>query len=130
MNQFLALLVNALLAALPIGALLWVRRGQPEEPPRLSVGRFFLAYALLFSLLLQLTGWLGLAASLFAIGFLLGVLGTGRLVRPIYTALYGRAWLARFPDAPKRDSERWHLPLLIQGVLCFVAAMLAALWIG
>ncbi len=130
MNPTALLSANALLAAVPIAALLWVRRGQPEDPPRLSPGRFFLAYVLLFSALLGLTRLMGLAASMFAVGFFVGVLGTGRLMKPLYGLLYGRHWVAANPAALERDAQRWHLPMLILGVLGFVGAMIAATTLG
>ena len=125
MSPTSSLSLDALLAAIPVAAMLRARR-EHVEPARLSFGRFFLSYVLLFSALLWLTGRLGLPAALFATGFLLGLLATGRLVGSLYRLLYGRAWLERFPNQPAVDANRWHLQLMILGVLCFVGAMLFA----
>lgn len=117
----------ALLAALPVAALFWVRRGQPEPAPPLRFGRWFLFYALLFAAYLLLAARIAPAAALFAAGLVVGWLGAGRGLGRLYLLLYGADWVERHPDAARRDALRWQLVMLIAAVLLFVAAILVAM---
>jgi hypothetical protein len=117
----------ALLAAVPIAALLFVRHGQPEHPARLSPGRFFLSYAVNFALLLLAARVDGLPASLIVLGIVLGLLGLGVGVASLYRFLYGRAWLDQHPGVVQRDIARWQRVTLATAAVCLLAGLVLAL---
>jgi hypothetical protein len=118
-----AVLTAALLAAVPLLPLLVAGRVGGSSPPRMSPGRFFLAYAIVFAGLLTIAKWLGTPLALMALGLLLGALGTGVALPLLYRWLFGSRWLEQHPQAPLRDAARWQLPLLATSVACIATAI-------
>lgn len=119
--------VVAVLAVVPIAALLLVRRGQPEHPARLSPGRFFLSYTVNFAVLLMAARLDGLPASLIALGIILGLLGLGIGVAALYRFLYGSSWLALHPGVVDRDITRWQRVTLVMAAACLLSGIALAL---
>jgi len=117
----------AVLAAFPVGALLWSARSVHGVRPPLSPGRHFLFYAAVYSALVLLARAIGVEASLFAYGLTLGFLAGARGARLAHVWLYGSGWLESHPEAPLRDAARWHLPFMIGAVLSFAAAVASTL---
>ena len=113
----------AVAAGVPV-ALLFAWRAMPRPRPRLSPGRLFLIFGATYAALLAAFDRIGPAVPMLLAGFAWGMVGGGRGVRTLYRFLYGPAWLADHPDAPRRDARRWQLPLMLGAVACFTAAML------
>lgn len=124
MSERAVLALLAVLAALPTAALIVGRAPQPAS--RRSPGRFFLLYSALYSGLTLLTRFLGLDIAWLATGIALGLLGTGKGVRPLYRLLYGAGWVRDHPEAPAADVQRWHLPAMVGAVACIAAALFVA----
>ena len=123
----LNLLAVALLATVPLGALLLVRHRQPEHPPRLSLPRF-LAFYLLVGLILLLASVIDeLPMALGLLGVILGLFGLGIGVEPLYRYLYGDGWLEAHPGVARRDTVRWERATLLLALVCLVSAVWLAL---
>jgi len=118
-----AVLAAAVAAAIPLAFVLAVGAGSSRP---LSPGRHFVAYAVLFAVVLLSTRWTGHVGGLSVLALVMGVLGTGVGVRGVYRWLYGPDWLRDRPEAVRRDVARWQWPALVVAVVAFTLALAIA----
>jgi hypothetical protein len=123
----IAIPVVGLLALVPLAALILVRRGQPEHPPRISILRFAALYMIIALVLLLAALVDDLPMSLGLLGAILAFFGLGVGVESLYRYLYGGDWLDAHPGVVRRDIARWERVTLLLAVICLVAAVALAL---
>lgn len=111
------------MAAVPLAAVRWVRRGGPPAPN--ALGRTALLFALVYALALLGFARVGPVVTLLLYSFAIGSLPSPRGMTLLQRALYGRAWVRRHPEAGRADARRLFVVLFSVAVLFFSAAMLA-----
>lgn len=119
------LAVIAVLSVLPVALVLIVAIVRRPRP-RLSPGRVFLLYALLFSAMAFAARYLGLTASLAVLGIVFGLLGTVGGSRLVCGLLYGSAWVDAHPEAPLQDARSWQLAAWLGAILAITAGLVVA----
>lgn len=111
------------MAAVPLAAVLYVRRFGPPAPR--SLGRHALLYAGFYAAALLGFDRAGAVVTLLAYCAAIGFLSSPRGMALAARAVAGRAWLAAHPDAPRADARRVFIPLFSIAVVAFAAAMFA-----
>ena len=115
----------AVLAATPVALVLLAGTRHVAEL-RLSPGRFFLGYAVLFSSMLLAARYLAFPAALSILGIALGWLGTARGSAAAARLAFGPDWLAGRPAPGRAGLTRWHLAAWLGAILSITAAIAMA----
>lgn len=116
-----AVFAATLMAAFPLAAIVWVRRGGPAA--RRSIGRTFIVFALLYGASLLGFRWPGVTGTMLAYGALIGFLAAPRGTRAAYRVLYGAEWAAAHADAVRREGMRLVIPFTSVAIVCFTIAI-------
>lgn len=121
-GQSAVLAVIAVLAAAPV-ALVLVSGSRHPTRPRLSPGRFFLAYASLFSIALLTSRYLAFPAALSLLGIVLGWLGTTSGKRVAYRLAFGESWLSAQQEIETEGLVGWQVAAWVGSVLAITLAL-------
>jgi hypothetical protein len=84
--------------------------------------RLAFVYALLAFALAAAARLQGMPGAFAATGLVLGLLGLGVGVRPLYAVVYGRRALAQDPAAIERDVENWQRLAFVLAAACLALA--------